>query len=84
MGERKIITISRQYGSGGRKIGQLLARELKIPFYDRELISMAAGESGIAEEFFAGFSLTVFSRHCSGGGMLGKFIGKECFPETCC
>lgn len=52
MNQKKVITISRQYGSGGRRIGKLLANELNIPFYDRELISLAAGESGIAEEFF--------------------------------
>ena len=37
-----IITISRQYGSGGRKIGQQLAKELNIPFYDKEIIDLAA------------------------------------------
>ena len=42
-----IITISRQYGSGGRKIAEELAKRLNIPFYDNELISMAAEKSGI-------------------------------------
>ena len=37
-----IITISREYGSGGRIIGQRLAQELGIAFYDNELITMAA------------------------------------------
>lgn len=48
----KIITISRQYGSGGREIGKKLAKELKIPFYDKELITKAAKESGFAEAAF--------------------------------
>lgn len=48
----KIITISRQYGSGGREIGMKLAREMGIPFYDNELIVRAAKESGFAEEAF--------------------------------
>jgi len=48
----KIITISRQYGSGGREIGAKLAEKLGIPFYDNELISRAAKESGFAEEAF--------------------------------
>lgn len=48
----KIITISRQYGSGGREIGKKLAQELKIPFYDKELITRAAKESGFAEAAF--------------------------------
>ena len=37
-----IITISRQYGSGGRLIGEKLAEALGIPYYDKELITMAA------------------------------------------
>lgn len=47
-----IITISRQFGSGGREIGQLMAQRLGIPFYDKELIAMAAKESGMHEEVF--------------------------------
>lgn len=49
-----IITISRQYGSGGRKIGQQLAQELNIPFYDKEIIDLAAKESGLAADFIRG------------------------------
>ncbi|WP_310602064.1 cytidylate kinase-like family protein [Anaerosporobacter sp.] len=48
----KIITISRQYGSGGREIGEKLASTLGIPFYDNELITRAAKESGFAESVF--------------------------------
>lgn len=48
----RIITISRQYGSGGRTIGEKLAKTLAIPFYDRELISRAAKESGFTESAF--------------------------------
>lgn len=47
-----IITISRQYGSGGREIGAKLAEKLGIPFYDNKLISLAAKESGFAEAAF--------------------------------
>lgn len=49
----KVITISRQYGSGGREIGQKIAKHYGIPFYDNELITRAAKESGFAEETFA-------------------------------
>lgn len=49
----KVITISRQYGSGGREIGQKIAKHYGIPFYDNELIARAAKESGFAEENFA-------------------------------
>lgn len=48
----KVITISRQYGSGGREIGAKLAAKLGIPFYDNELITRAAKESGFAEAAF--------------------------------
>lgn len=48
----KIITISRQYGSGGREIGKKLAVKYNIPFYDNEIITMAAKESGFAEKYF--------------------------------
>ena len=49
----KVITISRQYGSGGREIGKKLAEKLGIPFYDNELITRAAQESGFSEAVFA-------------------------------
>lgn len=45
-----IVTIGRQYGSGGREIGEKLAKQLNIPFYDRELLSRAAKESGFCQE----------------------------------
>lgn len=48
----KVITISREFGSGGREIGFRLAEKFGIPFYDKELISMAAENSNIAEEVF--------------------------------
>lgn len=49
----KIVTVGRQYGSGGREIGQKIADHYGIPFYDNELITRAAKESGFAEETFA-------------------------------
>lgn len=49
----KIITLGRQYGSGGREIGQKIADHYGIPFYDNELITRAAKDSGFAEETFA-------------------------------
>lgn len=42
MKKKTIITISRQFGSGGREIGKKLAEQLNIPFYDKELIEIAA------------------------------------------
>ena len=46
----KIITIARQFGSGGRLIGKELAEKLNIPFLDNELITLAAKESGMSPE----------------------------------
>lgn len=45
----KVITISREYGSGGRELGMKLADKLGIPFYDKELIGMIAKEGNIEE-----------------------------------
>ncbi len=52
MSNKFIITIARQFGSGGREIGKALSEKLQIPFYDKELISLAAKESGIDSEVF--------------------------------
>lgn len=49
--EKRIITISREFGSGGRTIGHLVAEKLGIPFYDKELVEHVALESGFAPKF---------------------------------
>ena len=49
--EKKIITISREFGSGGRTVGHLVAEKLGIPFYDKELVDQVALESGFAPKF---------------------------------
>ena len=49
---KKIITITRQFGSGGREIGRKLAEAYDIPFYDNEIISQAAKDTGFAEAAF--------------------------------
>ena len=46
---KSIITISREFGSGGREIGRILAKEMDVPFYDKELLEIASKESGICE-----------------------------------
>ena len=77
--KKTIITISRQYGSGGKEIGKKLSEMLGIPFYDNEIITAAAKASGYAEEIFhnaeqqgAGsllFSLSMFSNSAAATGM---------------
>lgn len=49
----KIITIGREYGSGGHKVGQILAQKLMIPYYDNELIYLAAQKGDIDQQRFA-------------------------------
>lgn len=49
--ENVIVTISRQYGSGGRYVGRILAQKLGIKFWDKELIESVAKKSGMTEEF---------------------------------
>lgn len=55
---KKLVTISREYGSGGRIIGKILAQKLEVPFYDKEeLIDLAAERSGFSKELLAGAEL---------------------------
>lgn len=49
--EKRIITISREFGSGGRSVGHKVAEALGIPFYDKELVDQIAVESGFAPKF---------------------------------
>ena len=50
--DKYVITIARQYGSGGRTIGEMLADKLGIHFYDKELMKLASEDSGINERLF--------------------------------
>lgn len=54
MNDKIVITIGRQYGSGGRTIGQMLSERLGIHYYDKELLKLASEDSGINEALFAG------------------------------
>lgn len=47
-----VITIGRQFASGGRQVGMELAKRLEIPYYDKELLAEASKTSGICEELF--------------------------------
>ena len=51
-----IITIAREHGSSGKKIGELLAKKLGIPFYYKEMMALAAQESGLHQEFIEGIN----------------------------
>lgn len=52
---KTIITIGRQFGSGGKEVGIRVAKELGIPFYDKELLQEAAKKSGLCEKIFESF-----------------------------
>lgn len=52
MNKKIVITIAREYGSGGRTIGEMLANKLGIHFYDKELAKLASEDSGINEALF--------------------------------
>lgn len=63
-----VVTIGREYGSGGRVIGQMLAKKLDIPFYDNELIDRAAEKSGLSMELLKDVDeqpVNVFLQTCS-------------------
>lgn len=50
--DKFVITIGRQFGSGGRSLGSILSKKLGIPFYDKELLFEAARQSGLNPEYF--------------------------------
>ena len=52
MNDHYVINLGRQLGSGGKEIGEKLAKALNIAFYDKELIQLASDESGLSKEFF--------------------------------
>lgn len=71
--EKYVINIGRQLGSGGRFIGEKLAKKLNIAYYDKELIQIASQESGLGKEFFErADEKTQFSFF---GDVLGWFSG---------
>ena len=53
--ERTYIPIGRQFGSGGREVGKKVAQALGIPYYDKELLAVAAKESGLSHQFLQAY-----------------------------
>lgn len=51
--KKGVITISREFGSGGHSIGKIVAETLGISFYDQELLEKIAEETGFSKEFIA-------------------------------
>ena len=69
MNDKFVINVGRQLGSGGRQIGEKLASEFGISFYDKELINLASKESGLGKEFFE--NADEKKSHSLIGGLLG-------------
>lgn len=76
----KLVTISREYGSGGRYIGSMVAAKMNIPFYDKEIIDMAVEQSGLSREVIetselrakSSISYTLASAIAMGEGFSGE------------
>ena len=74
----RIITISREFGSGGRTVGKLVAEKLGIPCYDHDIIQKIAQESGYCEDFVADRS-----EHASRGNwLMNAFGGKDYYGNS--
>ncbi|MEE1051253.1 MAG: cytidylate kinase family protein, partial [Lachnospiraceae bacterium] len=52
MNQKITVAINREYGSGGKNIGMMLSENLGIPYYDKDILKLAADESGINEALF--------------------------------
>ncbi|MBO5286704.1 MAG: cytidylate kinase-like family protein [Clostridia bacterium] len=74
----KIITISREFGSGGKYIGMLVAKKLGIPFYDKDIIEKIAEESGFVDDFIKRVSEYAPSKSI----FAYSFIGRNAFGES--
>lgn len=82
MSKTQIITIGRRFGSGGRIIGKAVSERLGIPFFDKEIITAAAKESGLCDSFMESFEETptasllysLVMNAQNGGFLMGKPI----------
>ena len=70
---KRIITISREFGSGGRTIGKMVADQLGIAFYDKELIEKIAEETGFSKKF-----IEEYGEHAPGTNVFSySFLGRD-------
>ena len=67
-----IITISREFGSGGRELGKRLSNVLEIPCYDKEIIQMIAEKQGFDEQYVSHISCLVYTSPTRRGGLLSR------------
>ena len=83
---KRIITISREFGSGGRFIGEEIAKKLGIAYYDKEIMTQIAENSGLSSEFIAEKSelapkKRLFSYAFIGRDMSGKSLEDMIYEE---
>lgn len=87
---RKVITISREYGSGGRIIGKMIAENFSLDFYDKDIIDLAAKESGLSPDFIEKteqnisstwlYNLLLGTNYVGGAGGAGQHLGARTLP----
>lgn len=75
--KNRIITISREFGSGGRTIGRRVTEKLGIPCYDAELIHKIAQESGFAENY-----IKDTGEYAPSGFLASTFVNKAFGPTN--
>ena len=75
--KNRIVTISREFGSGGRTIGKLVAQKLGIPCYDAEIIQKIAQESGFSEGY-----IREAGEYTPGGTLANLFSNRACGPTN--
>lgn len=75
MKRKAVITISREYGSGGKEVAKQLAKQLGIPYYDKEIISVICKESGIDKALYTQVRERIGSGNYYFGVGSAKFIG---------
>ncbi len=74
-----VITISRSYGSGGRELGEKIAKALDIPFYDKKIIEMMSNQTGLDESFFDKLTLKRKYHFTQLGGIAALSLNSHLF-----
>lgn len=77
----KIITISREFGSGGRYIGEKVAEKLGIPFFDKAIIEKVAEESGLVESFIERIAEYAPSKNIFAYSFVGRDAGGKSIED---
>lgn len=77
----RIITISRELGSGGKYIGELVAKKLGIPFYDKEIMEKMAEETGFANEFIERLAEYAPSKNIFAYAFVGRTTAGESIED---